>query len=318
MSRYTKANLDSMNKGQVVEVALSLAAQVEAASGAPLTSAELEKRLLDLSTLATTVKSNDEKASQAHAERMAKITADYQKEIKTLELQYESSASLSVKDLNDAYNEIKAKAEEAISNLSYGLKEAEIAANGKLEVISSKVEEAEAKYAEVSAGIKEAISNEMAEKVAEISKIKVDHTRKLEQIEYDNGIAIRDVNEKAATKIASTLGKELISSEDLKSLKEERKLSEDEFMEAISSAVSASEAKIYSIEKAKYSKLESESKSTIALLENDKKHLTETVSSQNDRIADLEERLKDVPAQIANAVSAAKANVSVSQTGSGK
>lgn len=318
MSKYTKANLDSMNKGQVVEVALALAAQVDAASGAPLTSAELEKRLLDLSTLATTVKSNDSKAAQAHEEKLAKITADYNKEIKSLELQYESTSALSVKELNEAYDEIKAKAEEAIKNLSYGLKEAEIEANGKLEIISAKVEKAEGDYKATLAEIKESIDSEKQAKSEEISKIKTDHTREVEQLDYDNGIAIRDINEKAAAKIASTLGKELVSSDELKALKNAEKLSADEIAEAIASAVAAAEQKVYATERAKYSKLESESKSTIALLENDNKHANATVNSQILRIEDLEDRLKDVPAQIAAAVSAAKANVAVTQTGSGK
>lgn len=314
MSNYTKAQLEGLTKGPLVDVALSLQSQLEAASGEPLTSATVEKKLLDLNTQATTVKLEAEKAHYAHVEKIAQINADKEKTIKALELQYESTLGVPAVELNAVYDEIKGKAADAEKNLSYGLKEAEIDAKGKLEEITKKQVEATEKFEATVEGYKEQVKNAADAKAAQINKIEVDHERAVEQLNYNNSIAVRDINESVAVKIAQTLGKELVDSGDLKELRDAKSLEEAEIAKLVNDSIAASESRIYAKEGAKYSKLESESKSTIALLENDKKHLEKTVESQANRIEDLEERLKDVPAQIAAAVGAAKANVSVAQT----
>lgn len=317
MSQYTKAYLESLNKGPLVEVALNLVTQLDAASGEPLTSAAIEKKLLELNSKSITVKAEAEKAHQAHVEKLAQINADKDKAVRELELKYESTLGNSAVELNTVYDEIKVKAGEAVGNLSYGLKEAEIEAKGKLEVIQKKQVEATEKFEATVEGYKEQVASAQAEKAAAIKKIEVDHARNVEQLTYDNSIAIRDENEKVASAIAKALGKELVLSSEYAAIKGAVKASEDEINAAIAAAVTAEANKIYAKEKAAYSKLESESNSRIALLENDKAHLAKTNQSQEARINDLEDRLKDVPAQIAAAVGAAKANVSVAQT-SGK
>lgn len=314
MSKYTKAQLEALTKGPLVDVALSLVAQLEAASGEPLTSATIEKRLLDLNTQAITVKSNAEKAQAAHVEKLAQIEADYQKSVKSLELQYESTLGADALELNAVYDSIKEKAGEAITDLSYGLKEAEIEAKGKLEIIQAKQVEATEKFEATVKEYQEQVAKAIETKNSAINKLEVEHTRKVEQLNYDNSIAIRDENEKVAVKIAKDLGKELIDSNELADLKGEKSLTEEEISSAIKIAVDSATTKVYASEGAKYSKLQSESINTISLLQNDKAHLESTVEAQKLRINDLDERLKDVPAQIAAAVGAAKANVSVAQT----
>lgn len=315
---YSKAQLESMNKTQLVELTNTLSAKVEAAEGKPLTSSELEKRMLDLTEKVISVKSESEQAKRDYDEKVLALNIAKEKELKKLELEFNSSEGKSAVELAELFEELENRSEKAKSDLSYGLKEAEILYKDKLTAINATLEEAKAKAESEISELKEKVETTKTSAKEEIAKIKVDHDRQVEQINYDNKIAIRDNKIEAATKIAKEYGSEIISSAELKELKETTKAEEEEIQSRIDSAVSEAQSKEIAKANSKYKDLESTTSNKIALLENDKTHLNNTVTSQLARIADLEERLKDVPSQIAKAVEAAKSNVSVSQTGSGK
>jgi thioredoxin-like negative regulator of GroEL len=114
-------------------------------------------------------------------------------------------------------------------------------------------------------------------------------------------------------KLATSVGMELIDTEELEGLKEFKKTDADTISEIVKVEVAEASQRIYASEGAKASALKFASESKIALLENDKKHLESSVVAQTTRIAELEARLKDVPTQIAAAVQAAQSSVTVNQ-----
>lgn len=314
---YTKAQLDSMNKAQLVDLAINLNNQVEASNGKPLSAAELEKRLLDLSEQAISVDKDAQKAKMEFDAKLEDAKLSYQKEIKELELKYDSGKGKSAEELLKIYEELKERAETAKSDLSYGLKQAEIEFKEKLDEIESKLDKARAESAEEVTKLEANLEKVKATTTEEVKSVKLAHDRTMEQLDYDFKIAIRDKKLDVANKIAKEYSSEIVNSKDLEELMNAKKAEAEEIEAQIASAVSAAESKVYAKENSKYNDLNSRTTSEIALLKNDKEHLTKTIASQEARIVDLEERLKNVPAQIAKAVEAAKSNVAVNQT-SGK
>lgn len=314
---FTKGQLDSMNKTQLVDLTLVLDAQVEASKSKPLTAGELERRLLDLGEKSISVNKEVAQVQAEYKERLASIKAESDKAIKKLELEYDSNKGKSASELLDIYKELEERAEKAKDDLSYGLKTAEIEFNDKMAEIATRLEAEQARVDALIAESNEELEVTKSSNSEAIVRISTQHKRDLEQLEYDHKLAIRDEKLSVAEEIAAVYEKVLINESELERLEAHVNKEAESIDGAIEAAVKAESTKIYSSEGAKYSKLKSETDSAIALLQNDKKHLEANVASQLARIADLEARLKDVPAQIAAAVEAAKTSTTVNQT-SGK
>jgi hypothetical protein len=236
---YTKAQLDSMNKAQLVDLAINLNNQVEASNGKPLSAAELEKRLLDLSEQAISVDKDAQKAKMEFDAKLEDAKLSYQKEIKELELKYDSGKGKSAEELLKIYEELKERAETAKSDLSYGLKQAEIEFKEKLDEIESKLDKARAESAEEVTKLEANLEKIKATTTEEVKSVKLSHERTMEQLDYDFKIAIRDKKLDVANKIAKEYNSEIVNSKELEDLMNSKKAEAEEIEAQIATAVAA-------------------------------------------------------------------------------
>lgn len=314
----SEAKMNSMNKGELVAYCSTLQERLEAASSGPMTSSEIERRNLDLQKQVIAVREAADAREAAHEEKLAQIAADKEVSIKKLELEYNSGQGVDAEGLSQMYTELEQKAKKAMESLAFGLKEAEVEARAKLDEIEAKVSksegEAEVKISEASASIKSAVED--SKNV--IEKIKVNHERQVEQIQYNNTIAIRDENLKVATEIATKHSRVIVFKSEYDELADHKTIDEHEIEALVKEAVDIKSREIYASEGSKLGTLKAETSQKIALLENDKTYLTEQVTQFKERVSSLEEQVKSHPDKIAAAVAAAKADIVVNQDAAGK
>lgn len=311
--KYTESQLNSMNKTNLVALALEQGTQIAAFESGPLKSTDVEKIMLDLARQAANVKSNDESKAQAHTIALAQIEADKELAIKKLELEYADTRGLEAKALEEAYDNIEEKAKLAIEDLSFGLKKAEVETQQRIDELNEKKAQIETQYNEAIEAKKKELA-EITEKInSEKEALKVAHTRDMEQAKYDNKIALRDENLEAAEKIAAEHGKKVVDSLEYKELVDYAKTDEKEVQSKVDEAVEAAKAEVHASEGAKYSALKSSTDNTIALLGKDKEYLTKQNEELLKRIEELNNQIKDFPSQLKEAVAAAKADVTINQ-----
>jgi hypothetical protein len=310
---YTEAQLNGMTKAQIIEATLKLANKVDSLSSGPVTADTIKAAYLNLKKEGADIAERRQLAQQAHKQALAEIEANKERAIAEMTLKYGASEGENADLWETAYTSLEAKALKAVKDLTFGLEKAENDANVELAKLSEKVEKAQKNYDSLVEDLKAKEAMIVNTYNNDADNRTVAHKRKMEQLVYDNSIALRDGNIEFMEKAASSLGMEMIDQLELKGLKEFEKASEDAVLEIVKVAVAESSAKVYSSEGGKASALKFASDSTIALLENDKSHLIASVASQASRIIELEARLKDVPAQIAAAVQAAQSSVTVNQ-----
>lgn len=313
MSKYTEANLNAMRKDDLVSVALKLSNELDEINSGPLTADAVKSKLLALKKEAILSKERREANEQQYLLQVQKLEEESERAKAELELKYKASNGVEEDKLENLFKALEARAKDQEKDLSFGLEEAEVEASIKLSEINKKVSDAEEKLEKAEEESEEGISSLSDEFKAKISKIKTDHAREVEQLTYDNKIALRDKNSKYLNDAAEALGMVVVKSADYTELKEFKAQEEEAVEEAITSAVAKAKSEVYASEGAKLSKTTSDFSSKVALLENDKKHLEASLTNANARINDLEARLKDVPAQIATAVASARSEVTVNQ-----
>lgn len=310
---YTKKALEGQRKDDLVNVALDLQTRLEDATSGPLTSGDIEKRLLALSLAAGSVSDNAEKRKEEHVEKLAAIEADLKKQTKELELKYSSEEGVEAGELQSQFDMLAEQVKDAKSNLSYGLKEAE--ANFKIE-LEKLEDEFKKTVAEVTETRDEAVTKletVTATSKEQLAELKTEHTRELEQFEYDSKLAIRDKKLGVAEKIANNYKMVVVDKDDYTKLSEFEKADAETIKSEVGKAVGMAESKIKREYETKLSSLTSSTDSRIALLMNNEQHLNGTIESQLARIADLEAQVKMFPSQLKEAVAAAKAEVTVHQ-----
>lgn len=310
---YTENQLNGMTKAQIIDATLKLSSKVESLSSGPVTADTIKAAYLNLKKEGADIAERRQNSQQAHAEALAEIEANKVKAIAEMQLKFSSTDGQDAKELEKLYSDLEAKSVKAIKDLTFGLEKAENDAAVELAKLTDKTEKAQAKYDDL---VKDLTAKEKAlvdAYIADTDAKTVAHRRKMEQLQYDNSIALRDGNIEFMEKLATSVGMELIDTEELEGLKEFKKTDADTVSEIVKVEVAEASQKIYASEGAKASALKFASESKIALLENDKKHLESSVVAQTTRIAELEARLKDVPTQIAAAVQAAQSSVTVNQ-----
>jgi len=310
---YTEAQLKGMTKDQIIDTTLKLSDKVESLSSGPITADTIKAAYLNLKKEGADIAERRQNSQQAHKEALAEIEANKVKAIAEMQLKFSSTDGQDAKELEKLYSDLEAKSVKAIKDLTFGLEKAENDAAVELAKLTEKIEKAQAKYDDL---VKDLTAKEKVlvdAYIADTDAKTVAHKRKMEQLQYDNSIALRDGNIEFMEKLATSVGMELINSEELEVLKEFKKTDADAISEIVKVEVSEASQKIYASEGAKASALKFASESKIALLENDKKHLESSVLAQATRITELEARLKDVPSQIAAAVQAAQSSVTVNQ-----
>ena len=318
MSKYTEQQLNALNKTALVGLALELGIQVASFQAGPLKGSDVEKTMLDLARQAANIKSNDTARAQAHELALAKIDSDKELAIKKLELEFADSTGLDAAALNAAYKSIEEKSKLAIEDLSFGLQKAELANKAAIEELEEKLTEAKDRYKTAVEDLQSKLDSARETTTAEINTLNINHKRDMEQAGYDNKIALRDENLKAAEAIAGKHNKVVVDSTEFTALKEQKAAEEEAINAQIDTAVSSAKATVYASEGAKLSALKASTDGEIALLKKDKEYLTAEVASLNARLADALDQIKALPGQIKDAVAAGKADISVNQDAAGK
>ena len=310
---YTENQLNEMTKAQIIKATLKLTNKVKSLSSGPVTADTIKAAYLNLKKEGADIAERRQNSQQAHKEALAEIEANKVKAIAEMQLKFSSTDGQDAKELEKLYSDLEAKSVKAIKDLTFGLEKAENDAAVELAKLTEKTKKAQAKYDDL---IKDLNAKEKAlfdAYIADTDAKTVAHKRKMEQLQYDNSIALRDGNIEFMEKLATSVGMDLIDVIELEGLREFVKTDSDVISEIVKVEVAEASQKIYASEGAKASALKFVSESKIALLENDKKHLESSVVAQTTRITELEARLKDVPTQIAAAVQAAQSSVTVNQ-----
>ena len=310
---YTESQLNGKNKGQVVAIALALTSQLDAINSGPVTSDVVKAKMLELKRQSVDIADKRKEEINRHAEAIATIKAESERHIAELELKYLSEDGVDGKAITQQYAELQKNAIKGISDLSFGLEKAEHETKIKLEKLAEQTTAANEKFTELEAKLAEDTRNIRNAHVREIKSMETAQARKIEQIIYDNAIAVRDKNKEFADKVTKTLGLELVEATSYRELKETKEADAKEVKSQIEEAVKAAEAKLYRTEGSKFNQLKNASENRIALLENDNEHIESNLLVANTRIKDLESKLALVPTQIKEAVAASKAAISVNQ-----
>jgi len=310
---YTEAQLNGMTKTQIIEQTLKLSNKVESLSSGPVTADTIKAAYLNLKKEGADIAERRQNSQQAHKEALAEIEANKVKAIAEMQLKFSSTDGQDAKELEKLYSDLETKSVKAIKDLTFGLEKAENDAAVELAKLTEKTEKAQAKYDDL---VKDLTAKEKAlvdAYIADTDAKTVAHRRKMEQLQYDNSIALRDGNIEFMEKLATSVGMELIDTEELEGLKEFKKTDADTISEIVKVEVAEASQRIYAAEGAKASALKYASDSAIALLKNDNNHQATTIASQLARISELEANAKLVPSQIAAAVQAAQSSVTVNQ-----
>jgi hypothetical protein len=310
---YTEAQLNGMTKAQIIDATLKLTSKVESLSSGPVTADTIKAAYLNLKKEGADIAERRQNSQQAHKEALAEIEANKVKAIAEMQLKFSSNDGQDAKELEKLYSDLEAKSVKAIKDLTFGLEKAENDAAVELAKLAEKTEKAQEKYDVLVKDLSAKEALLVQTYITDTDNRTVAHKRKMEQLSYDNSIALRDGNIEFMEKLATSVGMDLIDVVELEGLREFTKTDADAVAEMIKVEVAEATSKVYASEGGKASALKFASDSKIALLENDKKHLETTVTSQGVRIIELEARLKDVPAQIAAAVQAAQSSVTVNQ-----
>lgn len=310
---YTESQLNSMNKGQVVNAALNAISKLEALSKGPLTADMVKAEVLNLKQRATELQHARASAQEAHILAIADLNNAHQKEITALKLKYESQDGLEGKEIDDLYKALEDRAKKAEDDLTFGLEKAENEANIKLAEIKKRVDEAEEKATEAITKSAEKVKKNNELFLDQLDDMETKHQRNVEQKTYEQKKALRDMDMKFVEEAAKEADLVVYEKEYVDGLKDEAAEAIKDTQGKIDKAVKEATSKVYATEGAKFNKLKNESENKIALLENDNKHYQATLTATEKRVMDLESKLALVPSQIKEAVEAAKAAVTVNQ-----
>lgn len=289
-------------KAKLIEIVLELQDAVAATSGGPITSSKLIEKQLKL-------------ASDSHkAEvKLAEIATESEEKMEALKISAEAKQAAVLSSILDQHEEIKADIRdfEKASESKIAIMEAE--STEKIEDILGNVEKtkesANVTISELAGKILIA-EKETSEKVEAINMA---HTRKVDEVKYENDKALRDENATFVVKAAEKAGVVLVKSEELAALKDVKEANEDAIKAAVGKAVGIAESTM----KRKYedelkqasfdSQLKINELETVGLAAGTQlKEAKATVTAQAEQIA-------KIPSMITDAVSAAKSSVNVTQ-----
>jgi hypothetical protein len=310
---FTEAQLNSKNKSQLVELAAELQLRLAAYQNGPLSSSQIERALLDLARQAQTVKDNAVKREQEHTKALQELQNQFDLAKRKMELDFVSEEGTEALNLEKLFADLEKRAQVAADDLSFGLKKAEIENQEKIDALNARLDQIVAENEEKIAASNARVEETRVKSGEEIAKLALEHSRKMEQTRYDNGIALRDENLKAAEKIATIYEKVLVDAKEYTTLKDFKATEAKDVQAQIEAAVKAAKSEVFASEGSKISSLKAEKDAKIALLEKDVDYLKGTISTQEALIAELKEQIKAFPGQLAKAVEAAKSEVTVNQ-----
>jgi hypothetical protein len=304
-------SLDRMNKADIIEFAEKLLKENEALQAAPLTSAALERKNLDLEKEIISIKDRAIARNQSYELQIAQIKADTEKAIRKLELDHSSNEGLDAKELDLVYKSLEEKAEKSKKDLTFGLKEAEANQAEKLAKLQEELDKADAEANGKLKELADSILNAKEEAKKTIADLKVNNEREIEQIKYDHKIAIRDERLSTAEVIAGKYDRIVVIADEYAELTQDMTKIKEEFEKTLKAETSKS----FNAGKAAADKDTAEEianlKNANALLENDKKYLTEGNAALQVQVDKLSKQVESIPDQIAKAVESAKSTINV-------
>lgn len=311
--QYTESVLNGLRKDQVIDIALKLTNKIANYESGPITADSIKAAYLELKKEGIDIGERREKSKTEFNLAIAKINADKEKQIAELELKYGSNDGKDAKELDKLYKELEEKSLKAIKDLTFGLEKAENDTNIEIAKLQAKMEVVQKQHDELIADLDKKTKEAESKYKENIDNMQNKHIRDVEQLNYDNAIALRDENKKFIDEAAKKLSSVVVNEADYKELVDFKADTTRDYTETLEKEINAAKSAVYASEGAKFNNVKVTYEKDIALLQNDKLHLTNTVKSQEDRIKDLELRLKDVPSQIAEAVKSSRADITVNQ-----
>jgi len=262
---YTEAQLNGKNKGQVIVIALNAIASLDALNNAPATPNAVKgaminlKREIGLSKERTTIANNDFKLAKSQLEE------DNKKAIAELELKYQASTGEDQTELIKQFTELQNKIEKAKKDLTFGLEVAQLEHTEDMESIKGSLSKAKDDQVDTLGTYIEEVADAKNDAISEIKSIEGTQTRRVEQLLYDNKIAIRDEDEKYITVICKKLNLTAVDTDDYNELEAFKAADAKEVEAKITDAVNQATSVVHRTEGAKYGSLKSSSDNAAAL-----------------------------------------------------
>lgn len=310
---YSTKQLEGKTKAVLVGLTETLQGQLESLRNAPTTPEQVRATMLNIKRDTALSKERAAANKAAHIERLAEIKVEANHASQKLELEYGSTSDDEAKALIMAFEAIQDKVTKAKADLTFGLEQAQNENDVKINSLNEVIEAAKTKYEEDIVSYKEQVSEAKQEAVDFFSENKVSHNRKLEQVAYDQKIALRDKDEAFIKDVCKELNLVTMTADDKKGFEAIKATDQKDIDAQVAAAVTAAKASVHVSEGTKYSSLKSSTDNQAAIDKNNIANYVANAKSDQARIVALEAQLKEVPGQIAKAVEAAKSAVTVTQ-----
>ena len=290
------------NKAELCDLVMELEGQVASATSGPLTTSGLISRKLQLA----------ETAENAEV-RVAQIRADKEEAIAAINVSSDAKEASVLGAVRDEYNGIKKDVTSFEKATESEIAELEAKATERKEAIAERIEKAEISAMETIGELSDKVLE--AENAAhdEVKKIKLDHARDLDQVQFENKKAIRDGNEKHVTDVATELGLTFVNSDELTELKALVADKEDKTAAEVGKAVGMANAKAKADAEKAATKAEFESKLKLNALETALEAAKVQALSDKATITSLSDQVAKIPEMMEKIAAASQSAITVSQ-----
>ena len=307
MGKQSKASLEKLTKGALVDEALNLQDTIENLSSEPLSSAKLVKRKIALVD-----------KGQVTSVTIEKIQADRDVQIAKITKEAELEMTRTLADVIDEHKSIADDINDVDSALKSDIATAEVEASEKIAEYETKTIAAKEAYEATIAAQEADLATREASNTEAVSDLKKTQKRVIDDLDFDHKQALHQKNEKFAETLSKSLGLSLVPTEELKALRSVEAASEKEVQEqidaAVSAAISRTEAKNGSI----LNKTKHEAELAQTRLEASVESLNIQLKAANDANASKDAQIAKHPEVVKEALLAAKSAVNVTNEGGKK
>lgn len=296
----TKGSLDKLTKDRLVIEVLALNATLETLSTQPLTGSQVVKQQLSLA----------EKATQAEV-TIAELQKEKELALETLEKEFEIKQTATLEDVTAAYAKLQVKIKDSKVASVSSLTKVEAETAEKIEIVIAGLGKAKEEATEKVAALEAQVTSVRESSEHERASINKENDREIEDLEYDHKVAVKQLNTTYAHNLAKGLGQSLVNTAELKDLQNLEAVNAD----TIKDAVAAEKGKLTGILKAQHDSATKDLthgyEMQLNTLGTEKTALENALSTAALRIATLETQVNNIPAVIKDSLTAAKADISV-------
>lgn len=296
----TKGSLDKLTKDRLVIEVLDLNEKLETLSTQPLTGSQVVKQQLSLA----------EKATQAEV-TIAELQKEKELALANLEKEYDIKQTATLEDVTAAYTKLQVKIKDSKVASVSSLTKVEAETAEKIEIVIAGLSKAKEEVAEKVAVLIAEVSSVKESSLLEIQDLNKSNDREIENREYDHKQALKQLNATYAQNLAKGLGQSMVDTEELKTLQNLEAVNAD----TIKEAVSAEKGKLTGILKAQHESatkdLTHKYEMELNTLSTAKAAVDQALTVAYDQVAALEEQVANIPAVIKDSLTAAKADISV-------